>query len=979
MARQERMHGSSALGRTPELGGRYRTLLEINNAIASSLKRDELMHAICEALRPALPFDRAALNIYEPETDLLRLLALETGHESQFVVGSTLDRRDSASGWVFDNQRPLLRHNLLEEAQYEAERLAAEEGIRSLCIVPLSFHAKRLGTLIVLSKSTGQYTETDADFLHDVAKQVALSIENMQSYEKIAALNAQVQLILDSAAEGIFGCESDGTCTFCNDAAAELLGYQNPAELLGQNMHATEHHSRADGRPYPLEECPIYRGLQTNQGVHRDDEVFWRSDGTSFPVEYWSHPLIRQDKTVGAVVTFVDITERKRAEEELRKSEEFKGRLVDCNQDCIKVLDVEGRLLSMNEAGMRALEICDFNAVAHSSWIEFWEADDREAAWTAVKAAREGGLGRFTGYFATAVTKRPKWWDVAITPIRDADGKPERLLAVSRDITEHKRNEQALREANLRVARSEERSRSLLEINNAIISSLTEEALLRSIANALRRVVAFDVSALTLYLPERNTFRFLAVEGSIGSFKVGQEIQHEDTSVGWVFDHRQPSLRRDLEKEQQYSNERLLAAEGMRSHCVVPLMARGSCIGTLNVASTKADQYSGEDADFLREVAAQVSLAVENMKAYEDIQTLKRKLEAENVYLQQEIRTEHNFEEIVGCSPALLEVLQKVEMVAPTDATVLLSGETGTGKELIARAIHARSSRKARAMVTVNCGAIPSSLVESELFGHVKGAFTGALERAIGRFELADGSTLFLDEVGELPLDMQVKLLRVLQEREFQPVGSSRTVRVDVRIIAAGNRDLEGAVRAGTFRADLFYRLNVLPMRVPPLRERRADIPQLVMFFLGRCSKRLAKKITAVSDETMDLLIHYDWPGNIRELQNIIERGVVLSRGPVFALDRDVFRMPAGPGTSDVVLEGHSAPGSTPPVHSMPSERGGEPPLRLADAERQHILAVLKRTGWVIEGPKGAARILGLHPNTLRGRVKRLGIDRIRH
>ncbi|MBV8478549.1 MAG: sigma 54-interacting transcriptional regulator, partial [Acidobacteria bacterium] len=848
-------------------------------------------------------------------------------------------------------------------------------------IVPLTFHGNRLGTLIVLSKNIGQYTDADADFLHDVAKQVALAIENVQSYEKIAALNAQVRLILDSAAEGIFGCESDGTCTFCNQAAADLLGYRDPAELLGKNMHATEHHSRADGRPYPLEECPIYRGLQNNQGVHREDEVFWRRDGTSFPVEYWSHPMLRQDKTVGAVVTFVNITERREAEEELRKSEEFKGRLVDCSQDCIKVLDVDGRLLSMNEAGMRALEICDFSAVVHSSWIDFWECDDREAARTAVNAARQGGTGRFTGYFATAVTKRPRWWDVVITPIRDAKGKPERLLAVSRDVTQHKRNEQALREAHLRVAQSEERSRTLLEINNAIIGSLTEEGLLRSIAKALRRVVAFDASALTLYLPERDTFRFLAVEGRVGSFRVGQEIQHEDTSVGWVFDHQQACLRRDLEKEQQYSNERILAAEGMRSHCVVPLMARGCCIGTLNVTSKTADQYSGEDADFLREVAAQVTLAVENMKAYEDIQTLKRKLEAENVYLQEEIRTEHNFEEIVGASPALMDVLQKVEMVAPTDATVLLTGETGTGKELIARAIHARSSRRGRAMVSVNCGAIPSSLVESELFGHVRGAFTGALERATGRFELADGSTLFLDEVGELPLDTQVKLLRALQEREFQPVGSSRTVRVDVRIIAASNRDLEGAVRAGTFRADLFYRLNVVPMRVPPLRERRSDIPQLVMFFLDRCCKRLGKKISAVSDETMDLFIHYRWPGNIRELQNIIERGVVLSRGPVFALDRDVFRMPAGPGTPNVIVEADGAPGSTPPVGSMPSEQGGErePPLRLADAERQHILAVLKQTGWVIEGPKGAAKILGLHLNTLRGRVKRLGIDRIRH
>ena len=839
---------SPELGRAPEVEERYRTLLEINNAIATSLRRDELLPAICQALRRVLPFDQAAINIYEPETDLLRIFALVTGDKTQFVIGSTLNRKDSASGWVLDHQQPLLRRDLEKEAEYEPERLSIPEGIRSLIIVPLASQGSPLGTLIILSKNVGQYGDDHAAFLQEVANQIGLTVANMKSYEEIRELNARIQLILNSAAEGIFGCDPDGTCTFCNPAAARLLGYHDPAGLLGKNMHATEHHTRTDGNPYPLEECPIYLGLLESRGVHRDDEVFGRKDGTRFPVEYWSHPIVRDGKTLGAVVTFVDITERRQAEEALRKSEEFKARLIDCSQDCIEILDVEGRLLSMNENGMRALEICDFGAVVNSSWIEFWEGDDQESARAAVRAAREGRTGHFTGYFATVIRKEPRWWDVVITPVRDVDGRPERLLAVSRDITEHKLNEQALSEAQRRLTRGEQRSRSLLEINNAIITSLSQEALLRSIAKALRRVVDFDVSALFLYLPEKDTFRILAVEGAIESFRVGQEIPHEDTSVGWVFDHQKPSLRRDLEKEHQFSNERLLAAEGHRSHCVVPLMVRGRSIGTLNVAAKNPGQYSEADADFLNEVAAQVSLAVENMKAYEEITALKARLEAENLYLQEEIRGEHNFEEIVGSSAALLDLLQRVDLVAPTDATVLISGETGTGKELIARAIHARSSRNARPMVSVNCGAIPSGLVESELFGHVRGAFTGALERATGRFELADGSTLFLDEVGELPLDMQVKLLRALQEREFQPVGSSRTVNVDVRVIAASNRDLQQAVRSGGFRADLFYRLNVVPIRVPPLRERRSDIPQLVMFFLDRCCKRLGKKITVVPE-----------------------------------------------------------------------------------------------------------------------------------
>jgi formate hydrogenlyase transcriptional activator len=321
---------------------------------------------------------------------------------------------------------------------------------------------------------------------------------------------------------------------------------------------------------------------------------------------------------------------------------------------------------------------------------------------------------------------------------------------------------------------------------------------------------------------------------------------------------------------------------------------------------------------------------------------------------------------MVGSSPALLAVLRRIEQVAPTGSTVLILGETGTGKELVARAIHDRSSRRDRPLVKVNCSAISAGLVESELFGHVKGAFTGALERRIGRFELADGGTIFLDEVGELSLETQVKLLRVLQEQEFEPVGSSRTVSADVRVIAATNRDLEESVRTGRFRSDLFYRLNVFPLEVPPLRERRQDIPQLAMFFLSRFAKRFGKKVDAVSKETMDRLMEYGWPGNIRELQNVIERAVILSHGPVLELDRGLLPVtPEQPPTAE----------SRGPQHAM-----ANPGLSsLEEVERNHVLAALERTGWVIEGSRGAAKILGLHPNTLRSRMEKLGIKRRRH
>lgn len=333
--------------------------------------------------------------------------------------------------------------------------------------------------------------------------------------------------------------------------------------------------------------------------------------------------------------------------------------------------------------------------------------------------------------------------------------------------------------------------------------------------------------------------------------------------------------------------------------------------------------------------------------------------ENENIYLQDEIRTGHNFEEILGNSPELLKLLDRVESTAPTDANVLITGETGSGKELIVRAIHSRSARKDNPLVKVNCGAIPSGLAESELFGHVKGAFTSASERRVGRFELANNGTLFLDEVGELPVETQVKLLRVLQEQEFEPVGSNRTIKVNVRIIAATNRELGEAVQAGTFRSDLYYRLNVVPLRVPALRDRRSDIAQLVIAFLRQSARRIGKPVQAVSPETMRLLVDYSWPGNVRELQNVIERGVVLSKGSVLKLGVDL--LPIEESDKDIESE------ATPERQSTDY---------LEEVQRQHILRMLERTGWLVSGPNGAGAIMNIHPNTLRSLMQRLGIRR---
>ncbi len=516
---------------------------------------------------------------------------------------------------------------------------------------------------------------------------------------------------------------------------------------------------------------------------------------------------------------------------------------------------------------------------------------------------------------------------------------------------------------NRRLAMAADRARSLLAINNAVVLNLTQDALFHAITTALRPVIPFDRMTIFLYDDQKNVLRMVVAESAVPSdhFVPGFELSLHQSHAGESFTTQRPFFNPDLAKTRTYAGEEVLYSEGFRSLVVVPLVVRGKSIGTLNLGSERPMQYNQPEADLLQEVANQVALAIENMREYEEIGRLKARLERENVYLREEILGEHNFEEIVGNSPQLTSVLHMIERVAPTDTTVLILGETGTGKELVARAVHNRSARRSHPLVKVNCGAISAGLIESELFGHVKGAFTGALERRIGRFELADRGTIFLDEVGELPLDMQVKLLRVLQEQEFEPVGSSRTVKVDVRVIAATNRLLEQEVTAGRFRADLFYRLNVLPVRVPPLRERSIDIPQLVMFFVQRHAKRIGRAVEGVSRESMDRLMAYPWPGNVRELENVVERALVLSQGGVLDIGAD--QLPTVPGAAVI-----SQPGSSP----SPAASSGT----LEDVERSHIVATLLKTGWVVEGPRGAAVLLNMHPNTLRSRMKKLGIQR---
>jgi formate hydrogenlyase transcriptional activator len=580
----------------------------------------------------------------------------------------------------------------------------------------------------------------------------------------------------EQAAVGVAHSSLDGRLLLMNQKLCDILGY-TPEEIVTKTYQEVTH-------PEDLEaELEYARRLIAGEIKSCSYEKrYIRKDGAPIWVNLTAS-VVRDEET-GEPYCFVaiieDISARKAAEESLRESEEFNRRIVESSSDCIKILDLEGRLLYISDRGQELLGIEDAVPYINSSWIELWPGAGQQSARAAIEQAKASGVGVFQAYGPTP-DGQAKWWDTVITPMSDAQGRVTRLLAISRDITQSKQAEESLK------------------------------------------------------------------------------------------------------------------------------------------------------------------------SALEEVRLLKDRLQEENVYLREEAKLERHFGEIVGRSQAVRRVLRKIEQVAVTDATVLITGETGTGKELVARAIHRESPRRDRSLVKVNCAALPPTLIESELFGHEKGAFTGAVSRKVGRFELADGGTIFLDEIGELPMELQPKLLRVLQDGEFERLGSADNIRADVRVIAATNRDLSQDVQARRFRADLFYRLNVYPIGVPPLRQRREDIPLLVEHFVRVLSKKIGKEITSVAPSALEVLRIYVWPGNVRELANVIERAVITTTGTVLQISN--------------------------PMETLPAAVPHKLSKTLEEVEREYIIAVHKATGGRIEGPEGAAKVLGLHPSTLRTRMKKLGIQ----
>jgi formate hydrogenlyase transcriptional activator len=544
----------------------------------------------------------------------------------------------------------------------------------------------------------------------------------------------------------------------------------------------------------------------------------------------------------------------------------------------------------------------------------------------------------------------PGHWIEHYIPIPGPTGEITQIGVVVVEITEQKKLEESLRDISQTLREEKKRQQVLMEVSRELAAKWDARQIFPKISAYLRRILRQEYAALAVHDEQNGQLVPQAIDFPLRKGEAAHpEINSPKAPGGKALRERRPLIftKNELREFPADITDQLLA-EGLQSLCYVPLLRPKSPLGVLVLGSTRADAFKTDDLMLLNQVAAQLAIALENARAVREVEQLKKRLEQDKRHLEGEARAHLHFEEIVGESPALTKVLDQVAIVAASDATVLILGETGTGKGLVARAIHRASKRSDRNFVTLNCAAIPTGLLESELFGHEKGAFTGAVSQKIGRLELADKGTLFLDEIGEIPLELQPKLLRVLQDHEFERLGGTKTIKVDLRLIAATNRDLARSVTEKEFRSDLFYRLNVFPIRMPSLRERREDIPLLVRYFVRQFDRGMNRGIETIPTETMNALINWHWPGNVRELENFIERSVILTEGTALRA----------------------------PLAEFHAETSSSAEKSLEGTEREYIVRVLRETQGMISGPTGAARRLGLKRTTLQSKMQRLGITR---
>ena len=755
------------------------------------------------------------------------------------------------------------------------------------------------------------------------------------SHDWVELAQSALENLFEVSPDAIFVTDTQGVIRGANPRAAELFGHTQ-ADLIGQpieNLVPARFRGRHPSHRENYNAHPRARQMGAAMNLFG-----LRKDGTEFPVDIMLKPMETPSGPV--VLSFVrDVTEQREALEALRRNDAQLRSIVEGVRDyAIYLLDRDGCVMTWNP-GAERIKQYKAEEILGLHFSRFFTHEDAERGRPAelMRLAAERGRVEEEGWRVRKDGSR-FWADTILTVLRDDTGAITGYAKVTRDFTDRKRAEEAV----------------MLQLSNALLSNLDVGKLLAAISASIHEVIPHDTSALALFDHATGDMvvQFMGPYDA-DVFPGDARVPVEGTVSGHVFRTCEPFLMERL-SDIPFAPEtvRSLSRLGMNAGCWVPLKHHGSVIGVMGILSRLEESIDAQAVEILSQIAVQVAMAVDNAMAFRRIAELRDQLRQEKQYLESEINLENRYEDIVGESRGLRQVLLEIETVAPTDATVLIQGESGTGKELLARAIHRLSTRSDRTFVKLNCAAIPAGLLESELFGHEKGAFTGAIARKIGRVELAHEGTLFLDEVGELPLDLQPKLLRALQEREIERLGGNRPIPVNMRLIAATNRDLGKMVADKEFRSDLYYRLKVFPVFAPPLRERAGDIPILVRHFVATHSRRMGKTISSIPDETMEALVQWPWPGNIRELENFLERAVILTRGPVLYVPLAELQMDQDP--QDAIQQ-------NPTLH---------------EAEREHILRVLRETNGQIGGDEGAAARLGLKRTTLNSKLKKLRIER---
>lgn len=740
--------------------------------------------------------------------------------------------------------------------------------------------------------------------------------------------------LFDQSPDAVIVTDHSGTIVRVNSQVLRCFGYES-SELLNQPVEILIPERFREGHPAhrnAYSQHPHRRAMGAGLNLFGI-----RKDGSEFPADIMLSPVISSEGQY-ILVVIRDITEQQRLQKSLQEIESRFRIFVESVKDyAIFRLDPDGHIKSWN-AGAERIKGYTADEIIGKHISSFYSPRDVELGIPdqLLQSARENGRAEEEGWRYRKNGSR-FWANVVITCVRDSENRIEGFVKVTRDFTSRKRAEEAL----------------VLGLTNELLSKVDIRRLLAAISSGIGTIVQSDFALLALHEQASDDLqlRVLHASDSASLSKTEISLPLMGTPAGWVYRRGQPLVLDDLEESKKDIEDfEPLASLGIKSACFLPLANQGRNLGALIVGRKEPSRWRDQDVTMLMQIAAQISVVLDNTLGAQRISQLTQKLRQERIYLEEELRTAYSFEEIVGESSGLKRVLAQVENVAPTDANVLILGETGTGKELIARAIHNLSPRREQTFVKLNCSAIPSGLLESELFGHEKGAFTGALTQKVGRLELAHRGTLFLDEIGDLPLELQPKVLRALQEKEFERLGSTKTIPVDIRLVAATNRDLANMVATKQFRPDLYYRLRVFPVEIPPLRERQGDIPILVKYFVHKHARRMNRQIETIPPEVMDALIAWPWPGNVRELENFIERAVILSKG-------NLLRAP--------LAELQSAEFQTDTLGS-----------NLDQMEREHILRVLRESKGHIGGKDGAAERLGLKRTTLNSKIKKFGIKR---